>query len=468
MLPLIFIGIFLITTIISLYKIQTGFAFVVFWRLTIPPMVRIGPGAGGVSSGDGGLSLNTCFIAMLIFVIAVNYFKQGKPKLLDFQKKLPFIKNVSFFIIGLFAIAILAYDFDIFYRVGSLFQFLFTEFSLGFIAWYIYKDLKDIEFFVKLLSIGALIISIYGVFCYATLTNPYITLIDVVYKPTRDFLNFMDEERGGLAGRIQGTMVHPLMWGGTCVLLFFFFFRNNRQIASWMKIALIMLLGVNTVFSGSRAAVIALIAGFIVMFFFSSSKLKAKYLLYSTVGFVALVIGIYQIPALVKLQPFFESTFLFWQDTRASHNISGSSSSMRWHQLEGSIHMIDGSPLFGLGPGYIKYYSLTYGIHPILFGFESIIFMALVETGFLGLVAWGLLLLFLFKLTDRVKRLFKISKSFNIILIKGYVIGYIVFIVFTGVQATFYLFFTLYVIQVIYLISYEGNKTLLAEADIEI
>lgn len=457
MIPQIFLGIFFITSIISFYKIKTGFALVVFWRLVIPPMVRIGPGAGGVGSGSAGLSLNSCFIIMLFLVLIVNSFKNKKTTLLAFQKKIPFPKKVGYFIIGLFTIAIFSYDFDIIYRFGSLFQFIYTEFSLAFIAWYLYKDSKDIEYFIKLLSIAALIIAIYGVFCYLTLTNPLITLINVVYKPTQDFLNFMDEERGGLAGRIQGTMVHPLMWGGTCMLLFFFFFRNNPTVSKTLRAFLLVLLVANTVFSGSRAAVLAVMAGFGMLFLISKSKTKIKYFTYSALGFLVLTIAIYQSPALAKFQPFFESTFFFWQDTRASHNITGSSSSMRWHQLEGSIHMIDESPLFGLGPGYIKYYSLTYGIHPILFGFESIVFMALVETGFLGLGLWILLLLFLFKLIDRIKRTYKLGKSNNILLLKSYVAAYVVFIVFTGVQATFYLFLVLYVMQINYLIIGESK-----------
>src|SRR5690606_8045915 len=111
------------------------------------------------------------------------------------------------------------------------------------------------------------------------------------------------------------------------------------------------------------------------------------------------------------------------------------------------FNMIDGSGVFaGFGQGYIKYYSGTFGVHPILKGFESILFMALVESGILGLICWILFFTLLLKTIARIN--IPVSRKSQLYYIgsKAFVFVYLAFIVFTGLQSTLYLFLLLYLV----------------------
>ena len=64
------------------------------------------------------------------------------------------------------------------------------------------------------------------------------------------------------------------------------------------------------------------------------------------------------------------------------NNVSGSSVRLRLYQLNYTVSNISYSPLFGNGWGaqYVKY-------HPGMFGWESIIFTSLFQSGYLGIIA---------------------------------------------------------------------------------
>ncbi|MDX3912684.1 MAG: O-antigen ligase family protein [Pseudosphingobacterium sp.] len=298
----------------------------------------------------------------------------------------------------------------------------------------------------KVLTPAIAIMTVYGTYCYMTHSNPYITLINAIYQPVKDALSFMEEERAGLEGRVQGTMTHPLIWGGICMLLFVCLFQAKDYLNRYHRTVLLSLLFLNVVFSGSRSALLALLTSLIVIAVFGSFKIKRQFLIYSIVGGVAVVFALYQIPALSRYQELFETTIFFW-DEDTSSDIRGSSVSMRLEQLEGSFNMIqDGAFFQGLGQGFIKYYSAAFGVHPILKGFESLVFMAVVESGFLGLILWLAFFFMLYKMVIKL-RIYKIIKSdLKIVGLKAFIIAYLLFTVFTGIQSTLYLYLVLYVI----------------------
>ena len=435
----IFLLIFVLTTIISFYRIQIGFALVVACRLLIPAIVRI-------DLKVVELSLNSCFIFMLMGLIALNFITK-KARFPQTSKMV--LRPVLILLAVLFVITLLSQQLDISQRVNSLIQFIYTEIVLGIIGWIIYTNEKEINLFVKITGVTAVLMSVYGLFCYATLTNPYISLMNLMYSPKMDALGFMEEQRAGVAGRIQGTMTHPLTWGGSCLLLFYFLFVGIKKFPLYVNLVVLGLLFVNVVFSGSRSALLALLAGLGYFFLTSNVKLKIKFVSYSFGLLISLISLIYLVPSFEKYQVFFESTLFFWDESyNIRGDIKGSSASMRFAQLAGSFDMIESSPFFGLGQGYTKYYSATYGVHPILAGFESIIFMALVETGIVGLILWIVFFLSLFRLVQFIKGKLRQSSLFYATLLSTFIAAFCIFIVFTGIQSTFYLFFILFMIQV--------------------
>jgi O-antigen ligase len=435
----LFLVILFLTSIITIYRIQLGFALVVAWRLIIPPIAR-------VDMGPLELSLNSWLTLMLLSVLMFNVIFRKNVTISSQNKFL--VPSLKWLFIGLFIISIFSIQLTFGARVSSLIQTIYTEVSLALIAWYIFDNEKDFRALNTVLLLATLVICLYGFYCYLTLSNPLISLMNVLFVQDKDALGLMDEQRGGLAGRIQGTMSHPLTWGGACVLLFFYFLQNTKPIKVLFRIGIILMLLANVLFSGSRSALLALIVGLVYFVVISEYKVKVRIIKYGVIGFFVLVVSIYQIPALSKYQGFFESTVFFWDDSaQASTGIKGSTTQLRLTQLAGAFDMIKEAPLVGLGPGYIKYYSATFGVHPVMMGFESIVFSALVETGILGLILWGVFFLSLLKLIKKGKALFGKSELYNPKVLFIYCLAYILFIVFTGVQNTLYLFLVLYVIQ---------------------
>src|SRR5690606_16883426 len=107
---------------------------------------------------------------------------------------------------------------------------------------------EDIALFFRVVSMATVVIGLYGIFCYLTQSNPYITLVNSIYEPVRDALGFMEEERAGLTGRIQGTMTHPLIWGGSCMMLFMVFFVVDRHTDKYVRMVVLVLMAMNVVF----------------------------------------------------------------------------------------------------------------------------------------------------------------------------------------------------------------------------
>jgi hypothetical protein len=102
------------------------------------------------------------------------------------------------------------------------------------------------------------------------------------------------------------------------------------------------------------------------------------------------------------------------------------------------------SPIAGLGHGYISDYKEKNGLHPVLLGFESIVFQKIVENGLLGVIIWTFFFYTLYNIPSKVK---KISKdSTPVAFIKSYLFCYFVFAVFTSFMGTFLLFLIIYTI----------------------
>ena len=439
MIPQLLLAILFLTSLIIVYRIQLGFAVVLAVRLIIPPIAR-------VDMGPLQLSLNSWLTLMLFSVLIFKIVFKGNVPVVS-QSKI-FVPALKWLFIGLFIISIFSIQLTFLTRLSSLVQTIYTEVSLALIAWYIFEKEQDFRSLNIVLLIATLIICLYGFYCYLTLSNPLITIMNVLFVQDKDALGLMDEQRGGLAGRIQGTMSHPLTWGGACVLLFCYFLQNTRPVKPLYRIGIILLLFANVIFSGSRSALLALLVGLIYFVAISDYKVKVTIIKYGLIGFFVLVIALYNVPALSKYQGFFESTVLFWDDSaQASSAVKGSTTQLRFDQLAGAFDMINAAPLVGLGPGYIKWYSSNYGVHPVMMGFESIVFSALVETGILGLIFWSLFFISLLKLIKKVNKFLKKSALYNPKLLSIFCVAYILFIVFTGVQNTLYLFLALYAIQ---------------------
>lgn len=332
--------------------------------------------------------------------------------------------------------------------IGLLYYFIY-----GYIAWTWYDCEKEIQKFSSILFLFSTLISLYGLCTYIFKANPY---MDIFGNDL--FHNYENiEDRGALGMRVQSTTVHPITWGGTCFLLFLYFIREQKK-NKYHYILLVLLL-INIILCGSRTAILIILIYPILRFFTVDIREKKKFIKIALILLIFFLI-IIQLPELQKYKGILESTLFFWDDSIASSNdIQGSSITMRLMQYAGLMDLISDNILWGMGHGYVNYYLSTYGQHPILLGFESLIFNKSVEGGIVGLITWIYLFYYLYRKTKCLNKYDKMSDLSNL---KCYVMCYFIFALLTGFMNTFQLFLILYVIQFKYILTSNtiNNKAL--------
>jgi hypothetical protein len=434
MIDSIFILLFTLITVFCFIKIQTGFTLIVAMQMAVPTNVRLNLGFIDLQF------LNT--LTLVLLCAFAYHLIRGKIKRPPFTGTFvkPFIITVSV----LFFLVFFSTTIDLFYHFKTLYFYVYNYFVPCTIAFFVYDNKKEIERFIKIVSIITIIITSYGIYCYITLTNPYIAAMILKY-PGMDALVYLGETRGGLNGRIQGTLLHPLIWGGLCLLLLFFL-QNIKN--KFLRIILAVTLFLNIFFSGSRSAIMALLVGIIYLFIQNGMKLKLKSVFTTLIISIVAIITIYNVPAFKKYTTFLEAVVFFWDDESAKNaDFGGSTYDMRLNQVEGTFELLDGSFLTGLGQGYTNYYTEKYGVHPVLFGFESIYFLALVNTGLIGLFIWHFLFYKLFRNVTFIQNTGPPKKVQSYFLLKVFVLVYFVFIALTGFQNVLTIFLIFYAIQ---------------------
>ena len=73
-------------------------------------------------------------------------------------------------------------------------------------------------------------------------------------------------------------------------------------------------------------------------------------------------------------------------------------------QLQGCFHEIRNNPLFGKGYSWTGYYEQNFGDHPVMLAFESLVYVILCNSGFVGVVIWTFFLIKLFRNTVKITK----------------------------------------------------------------
>ncbi|WP_281752200.1 O-antigen ligase family protein [Neptunitalea chrysea] len=260
------------------------------------------------------------------------------------------------------------------------------------------KDPKALRLFTRVLIIAIAVAIGYSFFLTKMRGfNPYIMAIFSMSGREFDQEYFMAEGGGRVFGRISGVFDHPMTNGLflSFSLLFLMTKVNfNKLFKNKLLIFFILVNFICIVIIGVRSAIVGLGFG-LVMFLLKERKFNVMFA--GLFGLVLVLIILSQIPG---MEDFTKSIV----DPESS-NVKGSSLDMRTVQFEGCIDEIQNNFLFGNGFAWTSYYRLNFGTHPTMLAFESLIIMVLCNSGFIGLVLWGVMIFKYLKLVNRKIRL---------------------------------------------------------------
>lgn len=420
-LPLLLVCIFLLLIV---WNRQWAFIYFMICHMLLPPIVRV-----------GAISMNTLMAVLLLTTAILELLVQKKNRSGSIKKEIaiPILcLIVPLGLIGTFAE--LNYEF----QLTSLFQFFLTEISPYISLIVFIRSSKDLNRFIYALLISYCIIGSYGIITYLIRMNPLYVFFVSNYTDGYDVADYTGDGfaslRGGLTAAASGNLSGPLPWGQESMLIALFLLFNKQIKNRPLLVIALVLAIINSFLSGKRSCFTPLILAF-VYFAISRKLFTAKNITAVLVVVTSIILVINVFPQLQKFKSNFVTAVFFWDDKLAEkEDVNGSSLDMRINQFEYTNSMISKNPLVGLGYNWPSYYAERNGLHPYMFGFESIYFRTIVESGVLGLIIWTVFFVKFFKATDE-----KSNHKENLV----FHIGFILSCLLTGIQASMWIYMLL-------------------------
>lgn len=371
----------------------------------------------------GSINLGYNLVNTIILLSFLYYQKVKKKHLINFNFTLPFLFLFFFLLfLGLFG------DLDFSIQLGMWRANFMNTVLLPFVIWNLGITDKDFHrYMIKALMISFGIAGVYALYLTSLGgMNPYTTFLSLYFG--KDDFNEMYMKGGnetriltGLstAARIASTASHPMNWmfyiGCFLCFLFIYYLKTDKK----YKFSVLSLLFVYlyiVVISGVRTGIAALL---ITVVYFLIMNRKFKYFMWG--GIVILVLLV-----VVNSNDMLHQFFLSFIDIKGtSSDVAGSSVSMRLNQLQGVIDEIKHNPFTGHGYGWTDFYSVQYGSHPVMLGFESLIYSILCNSGFIGMGGWILFFILLVRLNGNFLKVRenRILMNTLIVFYVGYCIG---------------------------------------------
>ena len=328
------------------------------------------------------------------------------------------------------------------HQIGAWLRYSLPVIIFPFILWDgSQKESSYLKYYHIVLVVSTIIACIYGIICTFVLDgdNPYQMILNVSQARDMNSDWYFDTDR--IFGRSQSTFSYPLTWGAFLVLAFSCFFIlsiKSKKYSSYLYYFIVILILINAVICGVRSCFLSIFI-YIVLYLVLSKKIKILITGVCSIGLIFVIIAFVK-PELID---FTLSVF-----DPSSKGVEGSSLEMRIRQFLGCFDIIKDNLLFGQGFSYVDYYSNNYGLHPVLYGFESVIYSILCESGIIGAVIWVIFYINLLKLNR------KLLQKEDIFLFDIFVITYFCYTLFTGS----YFFMQYFSMICIYLLTYFANR----------
>jgi hypothetical protein len=291
-----------------------------------------------------------------------------------------------------------------------------------------------------------LCVAIYGVVCYLIDFNPFIIFIDSTLVTDRVTVHTYADTLRGL--RAQGTVYHPINFGalmvfGVAVTLLL---RKLGLINRPLCIFTILFFFIAIFFTNSRTPLVfAIVLLLYYSFYLNIYKKFLSYILILLIFSIGILSSEYIYEKVASIM------VIFLPDS--SQNMNGSSLDMRLSQLLISIKFYLESPILGNGLGFARSL-VSSGMQEDMYNNESIIFILLLNFGAVGFISY--IYLFLIQYLSINKIAIDVDLKG---LVKGFIVGYLVFIISTGTVETLYTYLFVFIVMYFSVIKYSMSKT---------
>ena len=303
---------------------------------------------------------------------------------------------------------------------------------LPFALWnYMRLDKSSIVFFRNVALMCITIAVLYGLFL-TTMPgfNPYILLVSDANGSEFNEEYALAFGEGRLWGRISSVFSHPMTFGLFLGLAMVYTFFNRKNMNKYVFTTLFLVIVIDTIVCGVRS-VLGGIAVAIAFYFLQGRNFKIVFV-FSILAFI----GYFVISNIPDLNSYIGSIADIHNNNQA---VAGSSVEMRLAQFEGCLKEINNCFLQGKGFGWTGYYKSLHGDHPIILSFESLIFVVLCNSGFIGVGLWGVMVLKIIRYNMK----FQIETS---ALLNSLLVFYIAYSCITGEYGYMQLFIIFYML----------------------
>ncbi|TAF45006.1 MAG: hypothetical protein EAZ51_02770 [Sphingobacteriales bacterium] len=407
-------------------NLQNKVLWFIFGILLLPPGINL-------------LGKPLIWFFLLAFTLSLFINNKGFKKL----KHLPLKKHFLFYFVCLMVVGLFDSRLNNFEKIIRPILYFFENIWPCLLVYLVLFNAKEYKKIYIYLSYIGLFLGLYGIFCYLTKTNIYITAMSDEFK----LRNLAIEYLSGLDDRVRisSFLFHPFLYGILLVFLIgytIFLYQNNNRIINKNVILLsLTLLIINLLLTNSRTVIFVLLLQITFYFFL---QVNSKNILIIASGAVFGLLLIFFIPALKE-----KTDLLFDLFQSGGSKVEGSSVEMRQGQLLASFKYFFQNPYTGNGFGYI-YEGIGFKTEIAdrnsgseLFAFESYFFVLLIEQGVAGIISN--IVLFFGLITYSFKNynsLLLLNHKRFVLLSAVLIICYLVFILGTGTINSLPLFFS--------------------------
>ena len=375
MLNILLFAILAFTVVATLIRPSYGLACFISARILIPEVVR--------TPGFEGLSFNSTLILIIVISVLVNGLAKTYVRLV----KDSYFKALVFFICSCAVLLPFSDYEDLQFQYNSLIQFLLTDILPVILAIAVVRTKWDLKIVIQTFLWSTILCCVYAIIAYLMQKNPYVNYFQTI-TGWRD--TSLVKEVWYTTGRgvsTSGTFLHANGFGyfiSMSIPLFVYLQYTGQYNKRTIFIALALLI-VNIFLCKKRSPIVS-IGGFLILWMYLKRK-TWNVLLYMKVFLLGAVVllAVFIIPALESIRSMIETSFFFWDDKLlAAKDVGGSSWELRILQVTYPFIEVKDNILFGKGFGWCSWYLNQYELHPVLFGFETILSTAVCQFGILG------------------------------------------------------------------------------------